>query len=298
MRSAGLILALLAASTVAGVGYAMTRGRTRYAPQPTPPTPRPPSPPQAMRGRGSGVLPSAPHGERATLSPSMSATLPDGKTPTLESWRTYYQIYGNDIPTAAAMAWTSEESGGNVCAIGSVPQPGQTMPQEYGLSQLNAQDPSNLKIATPQVLRAMCRNRGTTRADWQTVERPLTEAERIEHAVASIDHMRQCREHARALVGAWPGMSGVLGEMSPDFWRYCKLYHASPALYHAAPEMIAKLGRPPATFAEFQTYADAYGVAQQIGKYHQPGGTRGYLDEVWLNVARVGAALENAGRVA
>lgn len=288
--SSGWLLALLAASVGVGAAVAVRHDRDRARGRsPQPPTPPRPSPPVTR----APVSPSRVPQGRDTV-PTM--TTPGNYRPTLASWRPYLVMFGPDLPLPAAEAWEGEESGGNPCAIGGTPPAGAAQPQEYGLSQLNAEDPSNLAIATPQALRTMC-GTGPSRAEWERVTRPLTEAERIQHAAAMVAHIRQCRAQARHYVSTWPQVAGTHGELTPDFWRYVKLWHASPALLKVAPQIASKLGRPPTTFAEFQNYADAIGVANHIGAGHQ-GGTRGYLDAVWLNVARVGQAMEQANKAA
>ena len=202
--------------------------------------------------------------------------------PTMQSWKLLFDAIGPDIPGPVKMAWIAEESGGNPCAIGETPSPGAAHPQEYGIAQLNYEDPSNLAIARPEAVRAMC---GSGPGMWAVMLRDMTDAEQLAEAGYALDLMRHCRDVIRPFVAGW-GWS----ELGGDFWSMVKLWHASPALVKVAPAIAQQLGRAPANFAEYQNHADAIGLANNLGAGHK-GGSRGYLDGVWLNVARVGRSL-------
>lgn len=245
------------------------------------------------RGRdrsGTGKPPALPPPQLPTPTPVDPAPAPHHGghvyAPTVESWRNSFLALGPDIPIAASIAWISEESGGRPCDIGGTPGPGATEPQEYGIAQLNAQDPSNVAIATPQELRGngLC-GVGPSRAEWTAQLRPLTDVEQIHHASTALDLMRRCRTEIAPYVSGWGW-----DERGPDFWQMVKLWHASPALVKVAHAIAQQLGRTPHNFAEYQSHADAIGLANNLGAGHT-GGSRGYLDSVWLNVHRIGAAL-------
>ena len=209
--------------------------------------------------------------------------MPGSFTPTLESWRPYFVALGPDLPIEAEMKWTEIESNGNPCGVGTAPTGGATEPQEYGLAQLNAKDPANLAIATPQSLRdGLC---GVGQGAWQVCMRPLAEADYLKHATAALGLMRLCANKANAYLGrpagtmstAWP-----TGWRSPDFWRLAKTYHASSAVANLFPQIEKSLGRQP-SWAEFRSHANAIALANHFSQK--------YLDRVWNNAEKLGAAV-------
>lgn len=266
--------ALLAASLGLGavaIGHERTRGRSsspssRDLAPPSPPSyPLPPPIQTAQKGH---------------------PTMPGTNTPTLESWRPYFVMLGPDMPIEAEMKWTAIESAGNPCGIGSTPAPGATQPQEYGLGQLNAKDPSNLAIATPQSLRdGLC---GVGPGLWQVCLRPLTDADYVKHATALLGIMRHCADMANGYLGrpagtmstAWP-----TGWRAPDFWRLAKTYHASSAVANLFPGIQKSLGRQP-SWSEFKAHANTIALAN--------GFTQPYMDRVWHNAEQLGAAIPAA----
>ena len=247
----------------------------------------------------------------APVTPAAPLVVPP---PTLASWALYFKIYGPDVPLPIAMAWTKEESGGIPCAIGNLPPPGATQPQEYGLAQLNAQDPSNLKIASAQALRPMC-GFGTTPEQWkaamhpttpaaralkaeamktwQTMLRPMTEGERIEHAVAAIELMRHCAAMATKYLGGDRLVNQAGGGVwsAPDFWRLAKCYHFSSAVCNEFPQVQASLGRLP-TWIEFKEGANDISLAYVNDRGVHPF-SQAWLDNGWRNVDVVGDAMLN-----
>lgn len=236
--------------------------------------------------------------------------------PSLASWEMYFKFYGPDVPLPVAMAWTKEESGGIPCAIGDLPPPGATQPREYGLAQLNVGDPSNVKIGTAQALRPMCAF-GTTQEEWkaathpttpaaralmaqarkrwESLTRPMTEGEKIEHVVAAIELMRHCAKIATKYLGGDQlvnqGGGGVWN--AADFWRLAKCYHFSSAVCNEFPQVQAALGRLP-TWLEFKDGANdislAYTRVGSNGKEYHPY-SQSWLDGGWRNVDVVGDAM-------
>lgn len=202
-------------------------------------------------------------------------------SPTVRQWRTQLIAIGFDIPIDAAEAWLAEESGGNICAIGETPPPGASQPQEYGLAQLNAKDPDNIAIASPEALRGngLCGS-GPSRAEWEKQLRPMTEAEKYTQAAAAIQLMRHCASKARAYLGSDSGWG------TPDFWRLAKCYHASSAVANLFPAIVKQMNRKP-TWLEFED------IASRIALSH--GFSQHFLDRVWLNSNAVGNALLGKG---
>jgi hypothetical protein len=187
-------------------------------------------------------------------------------------WIPLFKELGPDVPLAAALAWTDQESGGNVCSIGNKPPSGAKYPAEYGLSQLDVSNPENAAIMSQASARAACQNSGATRAAWEVQLRPLTDAERGMHAKAALDHMRSAHAHAQARIAGWGwNPNGI------DAWNMSKLYHAGPAYVNLAASVARELGHAPRDFAEFQTRANAIGL--------RSGFTQGHLDQAWNNVA-------------
>jgi hypothetical protein len=186
-------------------------------------------------------------------------------------WEPLLAQLGPDVPLAASLAWIDQESAGNVCAIGNKPASGQKYPQEYGLSQLDANDPTNVAIMSQSNARASCQNSGASHGDWEVQLRPLTDAERAMHAKAALDHMRAVRDHALAQTVGWGWDAN-----GPETWKMAKLYHAGPAYVRLAPVAAKALGRPPHDFAEFQAHANEAGL--------KAGLTQAQLSRVWDNV--------------
>jgi hypothetical protein len=211
------------------------------------------------------------------LARSSHADIPGANvnTPSVKAWRTKFLELGPDVPIDAAEAWIAEESEGNPCAIGEEPPAGATQPQEYGIAQLNAKDPTNLAIASPEKLRGngLC---GIGPGQWQKQLRPMTEGEKYAHASAAIQLMRHCASKAREYLGSDSGW-GV-----PDFWRLAKCYHASSAVANLFPAIRKQMGRAP-SWSEFQD------VAQRVSLAH--GYSQKFLDRVFLNSNKVGNAL-------
>jgi hypothetical protein len=183
-----------------------------------------------------------------------------------------------DVPLAVALAWIDQESGGNVCAIGSKPSPGAKYPAEYGLSQLDAGDPENVAIMSRGDARASCQNSGSTRADWEVQLRPLTDAERAMHARSALDHMRSARAHARASTRGWGWDSNGV-----NMWKMAKLYHAGSAYVHLASTVATRLGRAARDFAEYQALANIAGTYAGL--------TQKQLNRAWDNVAHFSTRL-------
>lgn len=326
-------LAVFAASIAAGIGFGRSRaanantggGGPRREPRTPPPLQI--SPISSGRGRATTTEPavtttpatpatppafSDPTEQEKWLKEMLAAAKPSSvatggnHVPTLESWMPYFLLYGPDVPSAVQRAWTKEETGGNPCGIGNLPPAGATQPQEYGLAQLNVEDASNVKIATPAALRQMCGTGptwkpGMTKAEkteaihaWQAVTRPLTEAETIEHAVAAIALMRHCAQMATKYLGGDrivnQGGGGTWN--GPDFWRLAKCYHGSSAVCNVFPIVENKLGRLP-TWLEFKDMANDISLAHteiRDGKPYHPYG-QAFLDSVWKNAETVGDAL-------
>jgi hypothetical protein len=221
-------LGVVGVSAIAFGFFESRRGGRAASSAPSPSS----TPPQPQQGGGRVIAFPAP---RWPASGEYDRVEPMSNVPSLESWRELFVIFGPDMPIEVEMAWAGEESGGNVCAIGELPPPGASQPQEYGIA------------------------------------------------------MRLCRNVARSFMLGWGW-----DERGADFWQMVKLWHASPALVKVAPSIERALGRPPHSFAEYQSHADAIGLANQIGHAHT-GGSRGYLDDVWLNVSRIGKAITSQG---
>jgi hypothetical protein len=187
-------------------------------------------------------------------------------------WAPLLAQLGPDVPLAASQAWIDQESSGNVCAIGNKPALGQKYPQEYGLSQLDVNDPTNVAIMSQSNARSPCQNSGASRGDWEVQLRPLTDAERAMHAKAALDHMRAARAHAHEQTVGWGwDINGT------ETWKLAKLYHAGPAYVRLARVVAKALGRPPHDFVEFQVHANGAGL--------QAGLTQMQLTRAWDNVA-------------
>lgn len=203
-------------------------------------------------------------------------------TPTVQSWRQKFIELGPDVPLDVAFEWIAEESGGRPCDIGEEPPPGATQPQEYGIAQLNAKDPTNLAIATPESLRGngLC---GIGPGNWRKQLRDTTEGEKYAHAGAAIGLMRHCRDKALELLGGDHSKIDTL-----NLWRFAKCYHASSAVCGLLPAIRKQMGRNPG-WDEFQD------IASRISLAH--GYTQHFLDRVWLNANRVGNALIQRGAV-
>jgi len=218
--------------------------------------------------RASAVESGSPR-ERAPASP---LPLPPPVSHSTREWTPLLQELGTDVPIAAARAWLDQESGGNVCAVGNKPPPGVKYPQEYGLSQLDVNNPANVAILSQADARASCQNAGSLRSDWEVQLRPLSEVERRMHAASAIAHLRSARDHAHTRIASWGwDPDGV------DAWKMAKLYHAGPAYVALAPGVEKALGRPPHDFAEFQTSANALGL--------RAGYRQDSLNRAWTNVA-------------
>jgi len=205
-----------------------------------------------------------------------SSETPSSASPAIRhsvrEWAPRLARLGGDVPLAASLAWLDQESGGNVCSVGDKPPLGQTYPTEYGLSQLDANNPENVAIMNQADARASCQNFGATRADWEKQLRPLTDAERDRHAGKALDHMRSARAHARALTAGWSwDPNGV------DMWKMSKLYHAGPAYVQLAATVAKTLGRPPRDFVEYQPLANAAGL--------RAGRSQAALNKAWTNIA-------------
>lgn len=203
------------------------------------------------------VPPAAPTVVPPVYTPAMTYS------PTLESWRNAFTVFGVDIPIGVSMSWTATESGGNPCSVGETPQPGAAEPQEYGLAQLNAKDPTNLAIATSQSLRGMC-GIGPSRAQWEALTRPLTEAEKIQHVNAAVGLMRHCRDQAIHTLGT----SNAWGLV--DTWRLAKCFHAAPAVAKLYTNVAKQLGRQP-TWDEFKDGALKIALANGYSKAYVEG---------------------------
>lgn len=245
MAEGGSFGAVLGAGAILGIGYLV------------------------LRARSSAASTGSPR-ERANAAPSSTPPSVSLRHSTTE-WSPLYHELGPEV-AAAALAWTDQESGGNVCAIGNKPPPGTPYPAEYGLSQLDVHNPANVALMSQADGRASCQNHGLTRADWEVQLRPLTEAERRMHATAAIEHVRSARAHAQTFIKSWGwDPDGV------DAWKMAKLYHAGPAYVALAADVQKDLGRPPHDFAEFQSHANTAGLRKG---YRQDS-----LNIAWTNVA-------------
>ncbi len=225
-----------------------------------------------------------------TSQASARKSLPVTYTQTIESWRPLAKM-ATDIPTEAIMAWISEESNGNPCAIGDPPDPksGARYPQEYGLFQLNAQDPENLKIATPAYLRDdYC----AVGPNWHIQTRGLSETEKAIQMTAGVNLLRLCRDHARSQLAK----AGVVwDENGPDFWNLVKMWHASPGL-------MAMLTSGTKSWADYRSKTDSASMPILTARFEKqkPGKgailARSFLNRVWNNCEAIGRAVasENA----
>ena len=275
MPPAALLALVFAASIAIGVGYGRARDDGAGSPRRTPAPPT--TPPGRARSSGVFAPPRVPPGQD-------DMTTPGNFTPTLESWRTYFLMFGPDVPIAISMKWTEIESGGNHCGVGD-PNGSRNPPKEYGLAQLNADDPSNHAIATQEELRGSC---GIGPGHWQNVVRPITEAERIKNATAALGLMRHCSAIATKFLGgdqvANQGGGGVWS--APDYWRLAKCYHASSAVANLFPIVAKALGRTP-SWLEFKEHANTLALAHGFG---QP-----WLDRIWRNADKLASALVQPG---
>ena len=187
-------------------------------------------------------------------------------------WSSLLAAMGPDIPLPMALAWIDQESAGNVCAIGNKPPPGVKYPAEYGLSQLDVNNPENVGFMSQADARASCQNAGATRGDWEVQLRPLTDVERVMHAKAALEHMRSAHTHAQAQIAGWGwNPNGI------DAWRMAKLWHAGPGYVKLAAPVAKEFGRPPRDFAEFQAHANAVGL--------RAGYSQDHLNMAWNNSA-------------
>jgi len=222
---------------------------------------------------GVGVLIFRARGASASGSPREWAPSPTGPVPhSIQEWIPLFRELGPDVPIPAAVAWLEGESGGNVCSVGNVPPPGVKYPAEYGLTQLDVNNPENVGFLSQADARAACQNSGSTRADWQRQLRPLSDAERRMHVKAAVDHMRSAHAHALDRIGPWGwDPNGI------DAWTMAKLWHAGPAYVNLAGPTAAAMGRPPKNFAEFREKANAVGLQHGYTQYN--------LTVAWNNVA-------------
>jgi len=176
------------------------------------------------------------------------------------------------------------ESGGNPAAVGQILADGTPARDalgnilETGLAQLYS--PSEVKAAgtTVAAMRAGCATEGKTRAEWETLLRPLTPAELHEHGralcaiVAAKRRLVANIAHDAGLFGVWT---------QADLWRLVKLHHGIPSYVTQGLDAVIRLmGKAPPSFADFAARLPI--VA---------GATAGRVPKVLANVEKFAAGL-------
>lgn len=168
--------------------------------------------------------------------------------PYLESWKDLLVKYRGDIPLNCLFAWIKKESGGNPCSIGDVPSSGN-YPLEYGLFQLHGV--ADKEIASSAEMRGMCKigSPDGERKVWESLNRNLTQDEKIKQVVTGIKLVEKCRQKARE---ALQKAGTKWDEQDPDFWNLVKLYHASPAVVN----MVGQMKESPTSWKDIRSTLD------------------------------------------
>jgi hypothetical protein len=171
--------------------------------------------------------------------------------PSVTAWERPLLAHNSEAvaPIGFLLSWIAVESQGNPCAVGvpnALDADGQ--PHEVGIFQL---DPGNRQAAggfSAAELRPCCPNRTGTRAQIEACVRALTDDELDVQVRAGLGYVRYCRavvdlalEHNKT-PWLYP---------SVDYLRAVKSCHGSEwVMRFGLPVVVARLGRPPATFEE------------------------------------------------
>jgi hypothetical protein len=153
------------------------------------------------------------------------------------------------IPLAVAMQWLSMESDGAPCAFGKAGKVGPDgQPLEIGLGQIyNPDDFQHLGLTargiTPATFRAYCAP-GSQRRTRRLTPREMED--QVRHTLlAKIEDSRGIADRAIE--------QHHLHWRQADYWKLVKSVHAWPPIINKGlPSVVKKLGRAPASWAEFR----------------------------------------------
>jgi len=194
----------------------------------------------------------------------------------VEQWRSRLAEQGSDLPLNFLLGWLKHESGGNPCALG-IPGVEAGMFQTYH----PADDRYGASFAE---LRAGCS--GGSIVNPSAINRDLQVKSGLNYVRGKRD---AARRHLAAVGASW-------SESSPDFWAMVKQEHALPCVaVELLPLVRRKLGRAPATWAEFRATVMSTSASEmpagcaRFASSPSHGSLRNRLEDTMANAEKVGA---------
>lgn len=163
-------------------------------------------------------------------------------TPAVEAWRTLLEQHAHfgdpSRDTDRLLAWITEESGGNPAALGA--------PYEVGIFQLDLED-GPAWGGTIQTLHGNFTDSATS----QSLNRPLTDDEKLLQVTTGLAYVAHARSTAQAVLD-----QAGLTWSDDDIWCLTKLHHALPVLLSSfVPACAAKLGTG-ITWSDFRGWCE------------------------------------------